>query len=229
MSDNLLVENLRNKWQPVLEHADMPAIKDEYRKNITAIMLENQEKALKEETISGATSLATDASGGIARFDPVLISLVRRAMPNLIAYDICGVQPMSGPTGLIFAMRSKFGQSSSAEALFNEAPTLFSATAGNEGTGEGGFPLSGGTGDPLGNFSGAAGDERILGSDGPTAAAGFASQGATSSFFEDGTFSTFNEMAFSIDRTSVVARTRALKAEYTSELAGISRLLRSGC
>ena len=218
MSDNLLVENLRNKWQPVLEHADMPAIKDEYRKNITAIMLENQEKALKEETISGATSLATDASGGIARFDPVLISLVRRAMPNLIAYDICGVQPMSGPTGLIFAMRSKFGQSSSAEALFNEAPTLFSATAGNHGTGEGGFPLSGGTGDPLGNFKG-DNDEETVGGDGPTAAAGFVSQGATSSFFEDGTFTTFNEMAFSIDRTSVVARTRALKAEYTSELA----------
>ena len=219
MSDNLLVENLRSKWQPVLEHADMPEIKDEYRKNVTAIMLENQEKALKEETISGATGLATDGSGGIGRFDPVLISLVRRAMPNLIAYDVCGVQPMSGPTGLIFAMRSKFGQSSSAEALFNEAPTLFSATAGNQGTGDGGFPDSGMTGDPLGQFDGRTGDELIIGSDGPTQGIDFSNPGATSSHFEDGTFTTFNEMAFSIDRTSVVAKTRALKAEYTSELA----------
>ena len=115
MSDNLLVENLRQKWQPVLEHADMPEIKDEYRKNITAIMLENQEKALQEAEISNHIGLGGspfgDTSGAfnaVAGFNPVLISLVRRAMPNLIAYDVCGVQPMSGPTGLIFAMKAKF-------------------------------------------------------------------------------------------------------------------------
>ena len=125
--DNLLVENLRSKWQPVIEHADMPSIKDDYRKNITAIMLENQEKALKEEAnTSGVDSVFTDTSGGfnsVAGFNPVLISLVRRAMPNLIAYDVCGVQPMSGPTGLIFAMKARFtGQTANQEASSTKHP-----------------------------------------------------------------------------------------------------------
>ena len=112
----------------------MPAIKDDYRKNITAIMLENQEKALREAEIanhSGVDSVFGDTSGAfnsVGGFNPVLISLVRRAMPNLIAYDVCGVQPMSGPTGLIFAMKAKFGNHGSAEALFDEAPTGFGAT-----------------------------------------------------------------------------------------------------
>jgi len=223
MSDNLLVENLRTKWQPVLEHADMPEIKDEYRKNITAIMLENQEKALKEETISGVDALQADGVGTVRGFDPVLISLVRRAMPNLIAYDVCGVQPMSGPTGLIFAMRSKFTSSTGAEALFNEAPTEYSATAGRGGQTTGrGFPINGGTGDPLGAFSATLADSPLpgAGTDGPTqGGATFSVAGSPASDFENGTFTTFNEMAFSIDRTSVVAKTRALKAEYTSELA----------
>ena len=147
MSDNLLVENLRQKWQPVIEHADMPSIKDDYRKNITAIMLENQEKALREAEIanhSGVDSPFGDTSGAfnaVAGFNPVLISLVRRAMPNLIAYDVCGVQPMSGPTGLIFAMKAKFGNHGSAEALFDEAPTGFSGTTGFAGNEDGvGFP-----------------------------------------------------------------------------------------
>ena len=147
MSDNLLVENLRQKWQPVIEHADMPSIKDDYRKNITAIMLENQEKALREAEIanhSGTDSVFGDTSGAfnaVSGFNPVLISLVRRAMPNLIAYDVCGVQPMSGPTGLIFAMKAKFGNHGSAEALFDEAPTGFGATPGFAGTADGvGFP-----------------------------------------------------------------------------------------
>ena len=225
MSDNLLVENLRQKWQPVIEHADMPAIKDDYRKNITAIMLENQEKALKEAEIanhSGVDSVFGDTSGAfnsVAGFNPVLISLVRRAMPNLIAYDVCGVQPMSGPTGLIFAMKAKFGNHGSAEALFNEAPTGFAATAGFSGDDAGrGFPEDGGTGDPLGNFNGTTGAEDFVGSDGPTQGITFSVPGAPGSFFEDNS-RTFNDMSFVIDRQSVVAKTRALKAEYTSELA----------
>ena len=226
MSDNLLVENLRQKWQPVIEHADMPAIKDDYRKNITAIMLENQEKALREAEIanhSGVDSVFGDTSGSfnsVAGFNPVLISLVRRAMPNLIAYDVCGVQPMSGPTGLIFAMKAKFGNHGSAEALFNEAPTGFGATPGFAGTADGvGFPSSGGTGDPLGNFNGTNASELTRGSDGPTQGGTiFSVPGAPSSVFEDNS-DTFNDMSFVIDRQSVVAKTRALKAEYTSELA----------
>ena len=225
MSDNLLVENLRQKWQPVIEHADMPSIKDDYRKNITAIMLENQEKALREAEIanhSGTDSVFGDTSGAfnaVSGFNPVLISLVRRAMPNLIAYDVCGVQPMSGPTGLIFAMKAKFGGHGSAEALFNEAPTGFSATAGFGGTQDGvGFPTFGGTGDPLGNFKG-DNDELTVGGDGPTqGGATFSEAGADTSFFEDNQ-RTFGDMSFVIDRQSVVAKTRALKAEYTSELA----------
>jgi len=227
MSDNLLVENLRQKWQPVIEHADMPSIKDDYRKNITAIMLENQEKALQEAEISNHIGLGGspfgDTSGAfnaVAGFNPVLISLVRRAMPNLIAYDVCGVQPMSGPTGLIFAMKAKFGNHGSAEALFDEAPTGFGATPGFAGTSDGvGFPSSGGTGDPLGNFNGTNANELTRGSDGPTqGGATFSVGGAPSSVFEDNS-DTFNDMSFVIDRQSVVAKTRALKAEYTSELA----------
>ena len=222
--DNLLVENLRSKWQPVIEHADMPSIKDDYRKNITAIMLENQEKALKEEAnVSGVDSVFTDTSGGfnsVAGFNPVLISLVRRAMPNLIAYDVCGVQPMSGPTGLIFAMKARFtGQgTANQEALFNEAPTKFSSITGGRGQTVGaGFPAFGATGDPLGprGTSGTAGSTTPAA---PTRALGgfSADAGLPTSQFED---QTFNEMAFVIDRQSVVAKTRALKAEYTSELA----------
>ena len=130
--ENLLVENLKEKWEPVLNCEGMEPIQDSYRKNVTAILLENQEKALREEANlspigdRGANGFV-DTNGSfnqVAAFDPVLISLVRRSMPNLIAYDICGVQPMSGPTGLIFAMKSKFrgpgiADSSAPEALFD--------------------------------------------------------------------------------------------------------------
>ncbi len=237
MSDTTLVEGLRDKWQPVIEHNDLPSIKDDYRKNVTAIILENQEKALMEAEIgnhSGVDSIYGDTSGAfssVAGFNPVLISLVRRSMPNLIAYDICGVQPMSGPTGLIFAMKSKLGGQGSAEALFDEAPTGFSRNTGQAGTAAGvGFPISGGTGDPLGNAGGSVGvagqgvaTGGSFGSGLTTARASTLSfegalPGATSSFFEEAD-RTFSEMSFSIDRQSVVAKTRALKAEYTSELA----------
>ena len=225
--EQMLVENLKDKWGPVLNCEGMAPIKDDYRKNVTAILLENQEKALKEEVNTtfgtGAQSDTNGAFNSVAAFDPVLISLVRRSMPNLIAYDICGVQPMSGPTGLIFAMKAKYvdedGDRAGEEALFNEAATKFSATLGGDGSTTGtGFPVFGGTGDPLGH-RGNAGDGNTAGdknTPGMTGHAFISSKGALPPGLET---QTFNEMAFTIDRTSVVAKTRALKAEYTSELA----------
>jgi hypothetical protein len=217
--EQMLVENLKNKWEPVLNCEGMAPIKDDYRRNVTAILLENQEQALKEEVnTTFGTAVGADTSGAfnsVAHFDPVLISLVRRAMPNLIAYDVCGVQPMSGPTGLIFAMKAKFTSRDHDEALFEEAPTDFSNKATGTTT-DRGFPIFGGTGDPLGDVGtvGTSGDAN-------NASAGSAltmqsEAGATPPTLET---TDLSEMAFVIDRTSVVAKTRGLKAEYTSELA----------
>ena len=229
--EQMLVENLKNKWEPVLNCEGMAPIKDDYRRNVTAILLENQEQALKEEVnTTFGTAVGADTSGAfnsVAHFDPVLISLVRRAMPNLIAYDVCGVQPMSGPTGLIFAMKAKFVDSrtsrslpadgDSSEPFFDEAPTRYSATNGGDGATAGlGFPVFGGTGDPLGD----------VGTDGTSGDAGNVTPGSlltmrgnTGALPPTLETTDLNEMAFVIDRTSVVAKTRGLKAEYTSELA----------
>ena len=128
-----LTEYLQEKWQPVLEHPDLPKIEDSYKRAVTTVILENQEKAVREDASFMAEAAPANFSGtlpdtgGVAKWDPVLISLVRRAMPNLIAYDVCGVQPMTGPTGLIFAMRSRYSTNSGTEALFNEANTEFSS------------------------------------------------------------------------------------------------------
>ena len=197
-----LTENLQQKWGPVLEHPDMPAIQDSYKKAVTTVILENQEKAMKEERgmlHEAAPANAAGAmpdSGGVAKFDPILISLVRRAMPNLIAYDICGVQPMTAPTGLIFAMKSTYSTQGGTEALFNEADTDFAGV----GTHAGSNPVDGthttGTAAAT-NLGEALGDGAV--------AMGNSGQ--------------FNEMAFSIEKTTVTAKTRALKAEYTLELA----------
>ena len=119
-------EHLQEKWQPVLEHPDLPEIKDPYRRAVTTVILENQEKAMSEDReFLGEAAPANSTSSAIANWDPILISLVRRAMPSLIAYDICGVQPMTGPTGLIFAMKARYTTQSGTEALFNEADTAF--------------------------------------------------------------------------------------------------------
>ena len=118
-----LTENLQEKWQPVLEHPDLPKIGDSYKRAVTTVILENQEKAVREDTEFMAEAAPANNTAGASNWDPVLISLVRRAMPNLIAYDVCGVQPMTGPTGLIFAMRSRYSTNSGTEALFNEADT----------------------------------------------------------------------------------------------------------
>ena len=123
-----LSETYEKKWQPVLEHPDLPKISDSYRRAVTATILENQERAQKEDAAFMTEAAPTNATGSsISNWDPILISLVRRAMPNLIAYDIAGVQPMTGPTGLIFAMRSRFTSQTGNEALFDEADTDFSA------------------------------------------------------------------------------------------------------
>jgi hypothetical protein len=217
-SNNTTADVLAEKWAPVLEHTDLPAIEDNYKKNVTAILLENQEKALLESPSNAAgdgLGLATaNANSNMQGYDPILISLVRRAMPNLMAYDVCGVQPMSGPTGLIFAMKSKYKTQGGTEALFDEAHNF----AGSSGdlTAAGVFDDAVGpgarTGDPLmGGYT--------AGTDG-TADPYRDNGGLTRTMAEDlGGTKAFNQMAFSIERTAVEAKTKALKAEYTTELA----------
>jgi len=209
---------LAEKWRPIIEHPSLPTIKDSYRKNVTAILLENQEKALQEQAnnlVGGGMSPVIGGEGSVRGFDPVLISLVRRAMPNLMAYDVCGVQPMTGPTGLIFAMRARYHGNTGNEALFNEAAT--NAAAGTTNVNP---DMSGNLGDPLGTGSQVAGFTANTGTaayTGVGVSGGMSTNDAETLGASDGT--QFSEMAFSIERTSVVAKTRALKAEYTTELA----------
>ncbi len=207
-----LTENLQEKWQPVLEHPDLPKIEDSYKRAVTTVILENQEKAVREDSSFLSEAAPANFSGtmpdtgGVAKWDPVLISLVRRAMPNLIAYDICGVQPMTGPTGLIFAMKSRYGSQAGAEALFSEADTDFGAR-----------DAAGGSGSPDAHV---ASNPAILNDD-PSAGTYTTGSGFTTLQGEtlgDGT-DEFAEMAFSIDKVTVTAKSRALKAEYTMELA----------
>jgi len=200
-----LSENYQKKWGAVLDHPDLPSIQDNYKKAVTAVLLENQEKSLREERQAlfetvPVNNIATDPNG-IQKYDPILIGLVRRAMPNLMAYDICGVQPMTGPTGLIFAMRAIYGgldaynnnpranTSTRVEALYNEADTDFSGAGTHAGT------------DPFGGYT--------TGTGMTTAAAEARGETGTP----------FAEMSFAIDKTTVTAKSRALKAEYTVELA----------
>ena len=202
-----LTENLQEKWQPVLEHPDLPKIEDAYKRAVTTVILENQEKSVREDRSFMAEAAPANATGSsVDNWDPVLISLVRRAMPNLIAYDICGVQPMSGPTGLIFAMKSRFGSQAGAEALFNEADSDFSA---RDAAGDTGSPdAQAGTNPATLNDSPSAG----------TYTTGSGMSTAQAETLGDGS-DEFAEMAFSIDKVTVTAKSRALKAEYTMELA----------
>ena len=217
MDSNLgSTEMLQEKWAPVLNHADMAPIEDPYKKSVTAVILENQEQALREERGLLNETPANAAGGGLGLaaansnanmqgYDPILISLVRRAMPNLMAYDVCGVQPMTGPTGLIFAMRSKYTSQGGDEALFDEARNHAGAGA------------SGAYGDigqvVKGNFDGGIGST----ADPLAGLAGFSR--STAEALTNSGENTFPQMAFSIERTAVEAKTRALKAEYTTELA----------
>ena len=208
-----LSENYQKKWQPVLEHPDLPKITDTYKRAVTSVILENQEKALKEDAQFMTETAPTNSTGSsIANWDPILISLVRRAMPNLIAYDIAGVQPMSGPTGLIFAMRSRYKAQDGTEALFDEAESQFSA-AGNKAN----IPGSAGT------SSAGETNPAVLNDSSPgayTAEGGMSTANAEA--LGDGStsgYEQFAEMAFSIEKSTVTAKSRALKAEYTMELA----------
>ena len=208
-----LSESSMKKWSPVLEHPDLPKIEENYRKQVTAVLLENQEKALQEEKAmltEAAPANNSFASAGVDRYDPILIGLVRRAMPNLIAYDIAGVQPMTGPTGLIFAMRSLYGNNRTdagyTEALFNEANTSFAAAAHQ------------GNGAAISDINGEPDFEGSNPVDG-TYTQGNAMTTAFGEALGDATDNAFGQMSFSIDKTTVTARTRALKAEYTLELA----------
>ena len=206
-----LSETHEKKWQPVLEHADLPKIGDSYRRAVTATILENQERAMKEDAAFLNEAAPTNSTGAsISNWDPILISLVRRAMPNLIAYDIAGVQPMTGPTGLIFAMRSRYNAQDGTEALFDEADSDFSGR-NKAGSSTGGFSSTAqaGTNPEVLNDSPSAG----------TYTTGTAMTTAAAEALGDASGNSFAEMAFSIEKSTVTAKSRALKAEYTMELA----------
>ena len=205
-----LSEQYEKKWQPVLEHPELPKIGDSYRRAVTATILENQERAMKEDAAFLNEAAPTNATGNaVANWDPILISLVRRAMPNLIAYDIAGVQPMTGPTGLIFAMRSRFTSQLGDEALFDEADSDYSArNAAGDST----------TGQTAGGQQGT--NPSVLNDAVPTAyTKGEAMETGVAEALGDAAGNQFAEMAFSIEKSTVTARSRALKAEYTMELA----------
>ena len=212
-----MYDNLVQKWQPILEHPELDAIKDPHKRSVTATLLENQQNAAREQAtqmggnfnqsllgesaptnaMGASSSVAGD--GAIDTFDPVLISLIRRSAPNMIAYDVAGVQPMTGPTGLIFAMRSRYEGQAGTEALFNEADTNHSASAAGNTASQ---TTQTGTNPGSGAY---------------TTATGMARSAAEA--LGDGAANAFQEMAFSIEKVSVTAVSRALKAEYSMELA----------
>ena len=210
-----LSEQYEKKWQPVLEHPELPKIGDSYRRAVTATILENQERAMKEDAAFLNEAAPTNATGSaIANWDPILISLVRRAMPNLIAYDIAGVQPMTGPTGLIFAMRSRYTSQTGNEALFDEADTDFSSrNAAGDSSADAG---TSGVTEQRGTNPGLLNDG---GDQSGTYTRGQGMTTATAEALGDASGNQFAEMAFSIEKSTVTARSRALKAEYTMELA----------
>ena len=212
-----LSENLQTKWAGVLDHPDMPSIKDPYRKAVTAVILENQ--AVEMQKASGMLNEAgsptnfagtggfgggSAAAGPTAGFDPILISLVRRSLPNLIAYDVAGVQPMTGPTGLIFAMRTRYASQGGTEAFFNEANTGFAGANG------GGAQIA------LSVPTDTAANNTFAGN---AAAIAAMTTGSAEALGDGAAGNTFQEMAFSIEKVTVTAKTRALKAEYSMELA----------
>ena len=232
-------EQLQEKWGPVLDYDGLDKIEDKHKRSVTAVLLENQEKFLKETqafeqggsllteaaptntTNSGSNAgFSAGASTPVAGFDPVLISLIRRAMPNLVAYDLAGVQPMSGPTGLIFAMRSRYSTQTGTETFYDEVDTAFSGQPG------GGTKLTAGWTQAavgMGTTSQSGGNPAVLN---PTSTAdekGYnVGQGMRTDKAEalgDGTTNEFNQMAFSIEKVTVTAKSRALKAEYSLELA----------
>lgn len=202
MADFLTPQQLTEKWSPVIDHSDLPKIENAHKRHVTAVLLENQERALRDERtnlMEATGSLTTN----VANYDPVLIGLVRRAMPQLIAYDICGVQPMTMPSGLVFALTSRYTDQNGAEALFNEADSGWS-----------------------GDYSSAAGDTSVAGTSPVNATTGLSPWDASPGFTKPTGMAVTKaeavnpaQMSFKITKTTVTAVSRALKAEYTVELA----------
>ena len=232
-------EQLQEKWAPLLDYEGLEEIKDPHRRSVTAVLLENQEKFLRDQSSFGESGMLSEqptnwtnssasaagfsadaaAAGPTAGFDPVLISLIRRSMPNLVAYDLAGVQPMSGPTGLIFAMRSRYSTQSGTEAFYNEADTAFSGQNAGLGATTGWANEAAG----IGTTSQTGTNPAVLN---PTSAAKNllynVGEGMRTDYAEklDGSGDdAFNQMAFSIEKVTVTAKSRALKAEYSLELA----------
>ena len=227
-----LQEEVQKKWAPILEHEDLPTIKDAHRRSVTAVVLENTERALREASAHGqfqtlmettsalplnnmGGSSSTAGTGAIDTFDPVLISLVRRAMPNLIAYDICGTQPMTGPTGLIFAMRSRYAANATTsnalaggETFYNEVDTTFSSVTSGANTFGQKF---------VGTIPGATNTSPLTAVNTYNTGTGMSTAQAEALGADGNTM--FASMAFSIEKVTVTAKSRALKAEYTMELA----------
>ena len=210
-----MTEELQSKWAPVLEHPELEAIKDPYKRAVTALVLENQHQAMKQDRQAlneTADSGPTNVTGaGVSNFDPILISLVRRSLPNLIAYDIAGVQPMTGPTGLIFAMRAKYNAmtgGTSSEAFYNEANTIF--TGASSSANPYGF---------AGNNTTDTANSAVRDETSNTFTTGIGMPTATAEFLGSDSGQPFQQMAFSIEKVTVTAQSRALKAEYSLELA----------
>jgi len=209
-----MTEELQKKWQPILEHPELESIKDPYKRSVTALVLENQAQAMRQdrqalnETASdpGPTNVT---GSGISNFDPILISLVRRSLPNLIAYDVAGVQPMTGPTGLIFAMRARYSNQAGSEAFYNEANTIFSGVSS--------------IANPYGFVGNTATDTTantqtaVLAANSVTS--GIAMPTSVAEYLGSDANAAFQQMAFSIEKVTVTAQSRALKAEYSLELA----------
>ena len=233
MQQNINYQALTEKWAPLLDYEGVDQIKDQHRRNVTAVLLENQEQMLREENSfqslteasptnsagTGGFSGSSAEAGPVAGFDPVLISLISRAMPNLVAYDLAGVQPMSGPTGLIFAMRSRYTNQSGTEALFDEPDSAFSGQNSAEN-------LTGGFTDTAAGFgttSQSGTNPSVLNPVGSATTSAYdVGQGMNTGDAEalgDGASNHFQEMAFSIEKVTVTAKSRALKAEYSLELA----------
>jgi hypothetical protein len=207
-----MTEELQKKWTPVLEHPELEAIKDPYKRAVTALVLENQQQAMSQDRMAlnevTVTGPENATGNSIQNFDPILISLVRRALPNLIAYDVAGVQPMTGPTGLIFAMRARYSTQDGAEAFFNEPNTQFSGSVSAT--------------NPYG-FQGTTAQDTANTFQNPTAlttTTGIAMPTANAEILgSDSPANAFQQMAFSIEKVTVTAQSRALKAEYSLELA----------
>ena len=241
--ENTPYDILTEKWDPVLSHEALPTIKDDYRKKVTAVLLENQEQALRQQhlyedmggngNLGGPSTSTGYNTGAVSGYDPVLISLIRRSMPNLMAYDICGVQPMTAPTGLIFAMRANYqyagtgktySQSGYVEAMFQEPQasyggsgwTLGSTFANSKGL-SAGYNIGTGvvpSGAELQNLRGIlTSSGEGIGNNSVVGASGFYQPNSSNPY------ASWNQMAFSIDRVAVQAKTRALSSNYTVELA----------